>query len=48
MEKGVQDISRPQSQHAEGVWKKDVLSSLEDLKSVSVIEGYVVSFFIAH
>jgi len=41
VEKGVQDISRPQSQHAEGVWKKDVLGSLEDLKSVSVIEGYV-------
>jgi hypothetical protein len=39
VEKGVQDVSRPQAQHAEGVWKKEVLNSLENLKSVNVIEG---------
>jgi len=44
VEKGIQDVSRHQSQHAEGAWKKDVLGSLEALKSVSVIEGYVLAF----
>jgi hypothetical protein len=39
VDKGVQDVSRPQAQHAEGVWKKEVLNSLEILKSVNVIEG---------
>ncbi len=44
MEKGILDHPRPQTQQDEEAWRKDVMSSLDNLKAISVLEGFVSSF----
>lgn len=44
VEKGVQNISKVQIQQEEEAWKKEVLASLDNLKSVSVVDGCVLLF----
>ena len=44
VEKGVQDVSKIQVQQEEEAWKKEVLASLDNLKSVSVLDGCVLPF----
>jgi len=44
VEKGVQDVSKVQVQQEEEAWKKEVLASLDNLKSVSVLDGCVLPF----
>jgi len=44
VEKGVQDVSKIQVQQEEEAWKKEVLASLDNLKSVSVLDGCVLLF----
>jgi len=44
VEKGMLDIPRAQTQQDEEAWRKDVMSSLDNLKAINVLDGFVPSF----
>lgn len=41
VEKGVLDLTEPQTQQDEEAWRKDVMDSLDNLKAVNVLDGFV-------
>ena len=46
VEKGVRDISKEEQEVEEEEWEKEVVGALEGLKSVGVIEGFVLSLIL--
>lgn len=46
VEKGIQDIQAEQDEVDEGNWESEVSATLENLKDVAVLEGYVAISFL--
>lgn len=44
VEKGVRKVSVEEAEAEDDEWEKEVAESLDSLKSVAVLEGYVVCF----
>lgn len=47
VEKGVRDISEAEAESEEAEWEKEVIGTLETLKTVAVADGYVSLYFCA-